>query len=153
MEQSEVKELIVQEYLHLQGVIEDFDSKALTIKAWSVTFSLASICAAYASKAPSLLVVASLSSLLFWLLESNWKTFQYAYYKRADQIEEYFRGEENNLQPMQIRVSWYEDWKKGGRERMFRIMRWPYVAMPHLFVFLLGLILFVLHYLQVVVVK
>ena len=30
---------LAQEYLFLQKVIEDFDARALTIKAWSVTFS------------------------------------------------------------------------------------------------------------------
>lgn len=153
MEQIEVKNLLTQEYLHLQGVIEEFDSKALTIKAWSVTFSLAAIGVSYASKAPVILAVASLSSLLFWLLESSWKTFQYAYYKRTGHIEEYFRGDRKSLQPMQIGVTWYSQWKKGGGKRLLRIMFWPHVALPHIVILFLGIFLFILHCLQIVPVK
>ena len=150
MERSKLEQFLVQEYFHLQTVIEAFDSKALTIKAWSVTFSLTSITAAYVAKAPYLLILASISSLLFWLLESIWKTFQNAYYERSEQIEEFFRDDRKNIQPMQIGVSWYEHWKKGGRKRLFRIMRWPHVAMPHFVVFLLGLILLALHLSQLI---
>ncbi|MCI5127469.1 MAG: hypothetical protein D3905_02455 [Candidatus Electrothrix sp. AS4_5] len=142
MKQSETKELIAQEYIHLQGVIESFDSKALTIKAWSITFSLTSIAAAYTSKNANILLIASFSALLFWLLEGSWKTFQYAYYKRTGQIEEYFREERKELKPMQITVSWYENWKKEGIKRLLRIMCWPHVALPHLIVFFAGLFLF-----------
>jgi len=30
-------DLLKEEYFHLQDTVEDFDQKALTIKAWSVT--------------------------------------------------------------------------------------------------------------------
>ena len=142
MEQKEVDQLIAQEYLHLQAVIEEFDAKALTIKAWCVTVCFAAISAAFAYDVPCLLVLASLSSLLFWFIEGNWKAFQFAYYERSHELEEFFRGERKNLHPMQIGASWYEHWKKGGRRRLIRIMRWPHVAMPYFYVFVFGLGLF-----------
>ena len=40
-------------------------------------------------------MVACFSALLFWYIEASWKTFQYAYYDRAWEIEEYFRGKKN----------------------------------------------------------
>lgn len=40
-------EFLRQEYFKLQEAIETFDEKALTIKAWSVTISMAGIGAAF----------------------------------------------------------------------------------------------------------
>lgn len=52
----------------LQRTIEDFDGRALFIKAWSVTFGLVAIVGAFASHAAGVFLVASLSACLFWLL-------------------------------------------------------------------------------------
>lgn len=52
------------EYLHLQKVIEDFDGRALTIKAWSITFSLVALAGAFASHVTAVLLVSSISALL-----------------------------------------------------------------------------------------
>lgn len=43
-----------EEYFHLNEIVEDFDQKALTIKAWSVTLSMAGIGVAFTQKAASL---------------------------------------------------------------------------------------------------
>lgn len=40
MTDDQVDAALQAEYLHLQKTIEDFDARALTIKAWSVTFGL-----------------------------------------------------------------------------------------------------------------
>src|SRR5450755_915315 len=71
------------EYYHLQKTIEDFDGRALTIKAWSVTFGFASLVGAFASKARLVFVIAAVGALLFWLLEAFWKSFQLGYYERV----------------------------------------------------------------------
>jgi hypothetical protein len=142
---SELDNLLAQEYLHLQGVIEGFDAKALTIKAWSVTFSLAALGAAYAAKAPAIFAVASFSALLFWLLEGYWKTFQYAYYQRNGELEKHFEGTATLSSPMQIGSVWYKKWKAGGNKRLFRIMLWPHVALPHVAVIIVGGVLLALH--------
>ena len=84
--------LLAQEYLHLQKVIEDFDGKSLTIKAWSVSFSLVAIGSAFVSHSSVVLLIAGVSALLFWIIESFWKTFQFMHYTRSGQLEEYFRG-------------------------------------------------------------
>ncbi|GGD62801.1 hypothetical protein [Lacimicrobium alkaliphilum] len=145
MESSELNRLLAEEYLHLQSVIEEFDSKALTIKAWSVTFSLAALGAAYAAKASSILLVASASALLFWLLEGYWKTFQYAYYQHAGELEAHFAGEKDQAVAMQIGRTWYKRWKAGGGRLLIRIMFWPHVALPHLAATIFGLLLYALH--------
>ena len=74
------------EYLQLQKVIEEFDARAITIKAWSVSFSLVVIRGAFASRSAAVFTVAGIRSMLFWLIEANWKTFQYAYYDRSGDI-------------------------------------------------------------------
>jgi len=43
MDEDKTNALLAQEYLQLQKTVEDFDARALTIKAWSVTFSAAGL--------------------------------------------------------------------------------------------------------------
>lgn len=148
MESSELNKLLTQEYLHLQSVIEDFDSKALTIKAWSVSFSLAALGAAYAAKTSAILLIASFSAILFWFLEAYWKTFQYAYYQRTQELEAHFAGEVTQSNPLQIGRAWFKNWKEGGTRRLVQIMLWPHVALPHLAAAVLGLGLFVAHFVK-----
>ncbi len=126
------------EYLHIQNVIEDFDGRAITIKAWSITFSMVAIIGAFASHTPIVLLVASLSSILFWLLEAFWKTFQDAYYARASDIESFFAGTKADLVPFQIARSW----RYSGYRRMLGIMTYPHVALPHAAVLIIGLALY-----------
>jgi len=132
------------EYLQLQKTIEDFDARALTVKAWSVTFSLVAVGGAFASHAALIFLVSSLSALLFWLIEGTWKKFQYAYYKRSGLIEAHFRGEARVAYPFQIAASWSTAWHAGGSSQLFRLMAWPQVALPHVFVALLGLVFYAL---------
>jgi hypothetical protein len=138
------------EYLHLQKAIEDFDGRAVTIKAWSITFSLVAIVGAFASHAPAVLLVGSLTAALFWLIEGFWKTFQDAYYERAYQIEQYFAGAKRDLVPLQISKSWHQRWSKRGSTRLLRILSWPHVALPHAVVLIAGLGLYAAHALGMV---
>jgi len=148
---EEIKiQLLKDEYLHLQNVIEGFDGKAITIKAWSISFSLAALAGAFASHSPLVLLLASLSTILFWLIEGYWKTFQYAYYDRTGKIEKYFEGDSNNIVPLQIGSSWYKRWKAGGRKRITRIMLWPHVALPHAIVFIIGIVLYIMTTLKII---
>lgn len=132
------------EYLQLQKTIEDFDARALTIKAWSITFSLVAVASAFVSHAAIICLVASASALLFWLIEGTWKRFQYAYYKRSRTIEAHFRGEVRLEFAFQIGTSWSKAWNEGGVSQLFRILLWPQVALPHVVVAALGLALYVL---------
>jgi len=98
--------MLQAEYLHLQKTVEDFDARTVTITAWSVSFSLVALGGAFASKAFPDFLVASLSALRFWIIEGFWKNFQYAYYRRIEVIEAYFRGEHRALQPFPITAAW-----------------------------------------------
>jgi hypothetical protein len=66
---DDIRELLRDEYMKLQDIIESFDERALTIKAWSVSFSFAAIGAAYAADGWPVLMLAGLSALLFWCIE------------------------------------------------------------------------------------
>lgn len=143
MNQADKDALLKDEYLHIQSMIESFDGRMLTIKAWSVSFSLAAFGGAFATNAPEVLLIASLSAMMFWLIEGFWKTFQYAHYNRAIKIERYFAGEPDEIYPMQIGSSWQKQWKRGGKRRLLRMMMWPHVYLPHGVVFLLGIAVYV----------
>lgn len=142
MELTNEDSMLKEEYLYIQSVIERFDGRMLTIKTWSVSFSLVALGGAFTAHTEKFFLIASLSALMFWLIEGFWKTFQYAYYDRSGKLEEYFAGKRKKLKPMQIGSSWYANWKKGGGERLVRIMKWPHVYMPHTVVFLLGIALY-----------
>ncbi len=145
MDAQQKNAFLKDEYLHLQKVIEDFDGRAVTIKAWSVSFSMVGIGGALATHTPLTMLVASLSAALFWLIEGFWKTFQDAYFERAYHIEEFFAGNGKDLVPLQISRSWHLRWKRSGSRRLFHIMSWPHVALPHAAVLLVGLVLYALH--------
>lgn len=87
-------------------MIESFDGRMLTIKTWSVSFSLAALGGAFATDVAEVLLIASLSALMFWFIEGFWETFQYAYYGRSRTMEDYFAGQPKDLDPMQIGASW-----------------------------------------------
>lgn len=142
MDEATKRDLLVKEYLHLQSTIESFDQRALTVKAWSVTASLAGLGAAFAAHREAVFLIATFSSIMFWILEASWKTFQVAYYPRNEVLEAYFAGEQSDVVPMQIARSWYSTWRSGGKKRLLSIMWWPHVFTPHLFVVAAGVILY-----------
>ncbi len=141
--------LLEKEYFHLQSVIENFDSKSLTIKAWSVTITGAiGVASAFAGNNITLLFAAA-ASLMFWLIDASWKVFQYANYRRITHIEEFMRGKRKKLPSLQISRSWVASYQKGGKKRFFRILFWPRVILPHGAMFiLLVIIFFVLQYID-----
>jgi hypothetical protein len=132
MERAIRTDLLLAEYLHVQKVVEDFDAKSLTIKAWSVTLSAAGLVAAYTEDQPIVLLIAGFSALAFWLVEALWKTNQQAFYPRIRAIEAAFR-EGSEIPPLQIATSWSASWHAAwGAGLPYRVFRWPHVFLPHL---------------------
>jgi uncharacterized membrane protein len=147
MDQAQQADALRAEYLHLQKTVEDFDGKALTIKAWSVTFSLAVLVGAFTSHSKLVVLVAAIASALFWFLETLWKSFQLGYYSRIEAIEAHFRGASDQIAPNQICGSWMARWRKTTWGEIFAMAFWPHIALPHCAVFLGGVGLFLLaHY-------
>src|SRR3954447_104242 len=111
MTDEQRNDLLKDEYLQLERSILEFDGRALTIKAWSVTFSLVAVVGAFASHAPAVLLIAAFGSCMFWTIECMWKTFQYAFYERINEIEDYFAGKGKPPDPLQIGRAWYRRWR------------------------------------------
>lgn len=139
------KEFLRQEYFHLQKTVEEFDQRAITIKNWSVTVSIGAIGTAFTQKMPVLLLLASGSALLFWIIEMAWKSFQTAHYERIDAIEAYMRGElKEGFCTPDISRSWRISWEK---RPLWRIFWWGHVCLPHAVIFVLGIVVwFINHY-------
>lgn len=75
------------EYYAIDAKITDFDNRALTVKGWSVTISLAGIGLGFQQEHYALFAVASLSALSFWLVGGILKRQQMGYYARMREIE------------------------------------------------------------------
>jgi len=142
----ELDTLLKEEYFHLQRVIEDFDSKTITIKTWSVTGSLVVIGAGFSAKGSAeLFIVAAVASLLFWVIESNWKSFQLSYYARIKAIENYFADPTTApIHPLQIYKAWGLSWKNYHKGKLLAVMLWPNIFLPHLPIFIGGIVLYLL---------
>ncbi|MCF6255417.1 MAG: hypothetical protein L3J98_05705 [Gammaproteobacteria bacterium] len=108
MEKEHLDNLLKDEYLLLQNAYEDFDRRALLIKGWSITVALGGIGLAFQSKSMSIMVLAGLAALFLWVMEALWKFFQYCSGPRISAIEEYFRGESEEIFPLQAYTSWFE---------------------------------------------
>lgn len=133
-------DLLEKEYFHLQGVIERFDTKSLTIKAWSVSLAGAIAGASAFTDNKEVLLFASLVSLMFWFVDGYWKTFQYANYERTYEIEKFLRGDLKTLTSLQISDSWHKSFKRGGTKRLIKLLTMPHVILPHGAMFVLLLV-------------
>ena len=145
MDDAKRDDFLAQEYLLLQKTVEDFDARALTIKAWSVTFSAAGLGLAYQQGNPRFLLFAGLSALTFWLVEAVWKIHQRAYYSRIAQLEAHFSGEVTVVAPFQVTRTWFAS--HGGPDRVSRWLTIPFypgVMLPHIVVAAAGGLLFAL---------
>jgi len=90
-----------------------------------------------------LFLVAAIASLLFWFIEANWKTFQLSYYSRIKCIESYFADPDNvSINPLQIYKFWGSSNKKCNKRRVFYVMWWPTVMLPHVILFAGGILLY-----------
>jgi hypothetical protein len=132
--------LLKEEYFHLQRTVEEFDQRALTIKSWSVTTSMVGIAAGFLqNKIAILCLLASLASLLFWLIETLWKVFQQCYYTRIRAIERAIASPQSTERPLQILHSWFETWQSYHLRKLLGVMFLPQVALPHVIVVAGGL--------------
>ena len=136
-------QLLKDEYLLLQRIYEDFDSRALTIKGWSATVGIAAIGVGF-YQSSYLWLFAAGSSVVFWFLEGLWKSFQYCHGTRIVRLEKAF-SEDNfeNIAPLQIYTSWANAW---SRRQVFAVLRATIVDLPHSLTALIGITLFVMQH-------
>ena len=138
--------ILKEEYFHLQDMVETFDQRALQIKGWSVTISLAGMAATLIAKgidphAQALgFALSAIASLAFWMIEFSWKEFQRAFYVRIDEIERAFAAQDYALAPLQIRRSFRLALMRFGWANLTRAFL-PFICLPHVAVAIVGFIL------------
>lgn len=137
--------LLKDEYLMLQQFYEDFDKRIIEIKGWSATIAIAAIGGGFI-ESKYLWLFAAAASLVFWLLESLWKGFQYLYADRIKELESIFNSDDQKLdsiKPLQIYTSWFESLNRHGL-RISSTFTLFIVYFPHLITLITGIMLFVL---------
>ena len=145
MTQKEQTGLLAQEYQQLQTAWRETGARMVTIKAWSVTFSAAGLGLAYSQAAPAFFLIASLSALVFWLIEGIIKSHQRAFVDRITQIEEHFNGGEQTVafRIFKERAAFLNRTSK--IRRVTATLLYPHVMLPHTVVAAAGLALFAIH--------
>lgn len=133
-----------KEYVALQKIIDSFDTKSLTIKAWSVTVSMSGIGAAFISRSQLLFLLSSFSALIFWFLEYFWKTYQHSHFARIYELEKYFRNNEIEIELYQAASSWDKAFDRMSFKKKRTIFTWSNVMLPHFPIFITGIILYLL---------
>ncbi|MBC9175929.1 hypothetical protein [Pseudoroseomonas ludipueritiae] len=105
---EDIRDELREEWMLLQKQYEDFDQRALSLKALMTPLIGAGYAAGIAHTSKSIVVATIIVTACLWALETIWKTFQYCLTDRIKAIEEYFRSPERNLdfKPYQIYTSW-----------------------------------------------
>ena len=146
MTEQQKIDFLKEEYFYLQKQCDEYDNRALIIKSWSLTASLAGIVTGYTENAPSIFLISALCSILFWIIESLWKSFQSVIYKRLRKIEDYFynKGDLTSLRIPYVTGSWNYNYSKMTWNDRCKIAWRPNVFLPHLIIFIVGLLLYVI---------
>lgn len=122
------------EYLLLQNLYEDYDKRALSLKAIAGPLLGAGVAAGLKEASAAILVATIAVALSLWLLEAIWKSFQYCLVGRIERLEAWFRGEEGapEIAPFQIYTAWTEAWPHRRRiGSVAGILVQPFVALPY----------------------
>ncbi len=153
---------MLREYYEILKVVSEFDGRLLTVKGWGVTLSLAALAWGFQNAKFGLFLVAALSGLGFWIIESTMKRHQMRYYFRMREIEvlEYQRSAQlgtPSLSTPRIDAAWsyagdlYEGTAKSeytprpvnGPRRSYRMaFLFPHVFLPHVLSVVAGIVLF-----------
>jgi hypothetical protein len=159
-----LREDLTKEYLALIDVVSGFDGRAMTVKGWSVTLSLAALGLGFQQGHFALFALAAASALAFWISEGQMKVHQWRYYSRMRDIE-LAQYHLNRIQlpglgqvsALRIDQQWAytggdPDWRNDAPSRrtpgeirafLFRPYRAPSVSLPHAVAVIVGFVLFV----------
>lgn len=131
MNPDKLADLLKDEYIMLQTLYEDMDSKGLTIKSWAITVALAIIGTSILNNEKNLLWLAFGTSFVFWYLEAYWRGLSHFFAVRIKNIEAALRNNtwENEL-PLQVYSTWSEEYKK-SKDQTFRYMFKRASFLPH----------------------
>lgn len=131
MNPDKLADLLKDEYIMLQTLYEDMDSKGLTIKSWAITVALAIIGTSILNNEKNLLWLAFGTSFVFWYLEAYWRGLSHFFAVRIKNIEAALRNNtwEKEL-PLQVYSTWSEEYKK-SKDQTFRYMFKRASFLPH----------------------
>lgn len=133
--------LLKDEYVMLQNLYEDFDSKGLTIKGWAITVSLATIGTGLLYR-KEILLVAFIASLVFWYLEAYWRGLSYFFSVRIQNIERAFRSEKWGEEvPLQVYSTWEDEYAR-VKDQTLRYLFKQSALLPHSLIALVSLLLY-----------
>jgi len=132
--QEEIIQIIKEEYFYLQSTVDKYDDKAITIKSWSISFSIVVLGSGLVGSNKHLFLLACLSSILFWIMETYWKVFQKSFYGRIYDIEKFLNGKKmKKFRLVNTTGSFNFNLKKNlsSSSNWFKVMFSPQVMLPH----------------------
>jgi hypothetical protein len=131
MNPDKLADLLKDEYIMLQTLYEDMDSKGLTIKSWAITVALAIIGTSILNHEKNLLWLAFGTAFVFWYLEAYWRGLSHFFAVRIKNIEAALRNNtwEKEL-PLQVYSTWSEEYKK-SKDQTLRYMFKRASFLPH----------------------
>jgi hypothetical protein len=142
MEPNKVADLLKDEYVMLQTLYEDMDSKGLTIKNWAITVALAIIGTSILNDQKNLLWLAFAASLMFWYLEAYWRGLSHFFAVRIQEIEAAIKnGTWENEPPLQVYSTWSKEYEK-THDQTFQYMWKRASFLPHALISILVVVLY-----------
>jgi hypothetical protein len=132
------------EYLLLQGFYEDYDKRALSLKALAIPLLGAGLAFGLKEKSEAILAATIAIAASLWLLEAIWKSFQYRHAERIQRIEGYYRkGSFGDAgPPFQVFSSWRNASKLyySSPVAWLRIFILPFVMLPYVVILAFGVV-------------
>lgn len=134
MDPNTLAGLLKDEYVMLQTLYEDMDSKGLTIKNWAITVALAVIGASILNEEKNLLWLAFAASFVFWYLEGYWRGLSHFFAVRIQNIEAALRnGTWEKEVPLQVYSTWTEEYKTEKYQTVKHMLK-PATFLPHVLI-------------------
>ena len=131
MDANKAADFLKDEYIMLQTLYEDMDSKGLTIKNWAITVALAIIGTSILRDQKNLLWLAAGASLVFWYLEAYWRGLSHFFAVRIQDIETAIQeGTWEKQLPLQVYSTWSKEYDR-THDQTFKYMFKRASFLPH----------------------
>jgi len=144
MNPDKLAELLKDEYIMLQTMYEDMDSKGLTIKNWAITVALAILGTAVLRDQKNLLWLAAGTSLMFWYLEAYWRGLSHFFAVRIQDIEKAMQtGTWEKELPLQVYSTWSREFEK-KHDQTITYMFKRASLLPHAAILIIIVVLYII---------
>lgn len=141
---SEFHSLLKDEYIAAQNWIAHFDNMKTSVKGWSVTVSMVGIGSAFVLQVPVIFLLSGASAVIFWMLEYKWSSYQQSFIERAQEIEEYFAGENRNIVLFQLGKRFRDVRESLTFAKRVNILLFTHIMVPHVIISIVGVFLYFL---------